>query len=95
MGERGRETETRAVRVCARDAEGMTKEGDKARIQRGLAARESTSSENMEGGKRGGAEDENSIRKIGKNDRKVRMADDPEKSRDAKNEITTIRINQK
>lgn len=45
---------------------------------------------NAEGGKRGGAEDENSIRKIGKNDRKVRMADDPEKSRDAKNEITTI-----
>lgn len=49
MGERGREIETRAVRVCAHVTQrGMTKEGDKARThrQRGLVARESANSEN-------------------------------------------------
>lgn len=51
---------------------GMTKEGDKARRQRGLVARESANSENLVDG--GG----DSIGKIGKNERKVRMAHDPE-----------------
>lgn len=62
--------------MCAHVTQrGMTKEGDKARKQRGLVARESGNSENVEGSrKRGGAGDENSIRKIGKNERKVRMA---------------------
>lgn len=45
----------------------------------------------MEGGKRGGAEDENSIRKIGKNERKVRMVYDLGRIENAKNEKIEIR----
>lgn len=45
----------------------------------------------MEGGKRGGAEDENSIRKIGKNERKVRMVYDLGGIENAKNEKIEIR----
>lgn len=55
--------------MCAHVTQkGMTKEGDKARTQaeRAGRARERVNSQNVEGGKREGAEDENSIGKIGK-----------------------------
>lgn len=62
--------------MCAHVTQrGMTKEGDKARTQaeRAGRTRERELGERVEGEKRGGAEDENSIRK---NKRKVRMAYD-------------------
>lgn len=61
---------------------GLTKEGDKARRERAGRARERETLRKWRVGNGGGGEDENSIGKIGKNERKVRMVSyDLEESR--------------
>lgn len=73
--------------MCAHVTQrGMTKEGDKARTQaeRAGRTRKRELGERKKGGKRGGAEDENSNRKTAKKERKARMVYTDPKTRECK-----------